>query len=173
CDIPFVFERFNLATIGRFVCMESPGYDTLQKSGDPIPRWCFSDDDHPCPSTSAAERRSGDLAAAAAPYALSATHLEAESVAPGSIQELYHRIQKAVNELPKLFTGNPNRQVFVPVEYQINVTPITDVASANLAIDLIVEEGEGIDAPPGYQSHSKRFYDLHEELAAELRGTPA
>lgn len=32
CDIPFVFERFTLDTIGRFVCAESPGYATLKKS---------------------------------------------------------------------------------------------------------------------------------------------
>ncbi len=48
CDIPFVFERFNLATIGRFVCAESPGYDTLKASGDPIPWWCFGTPERPC-----------------------------------------------------------------------------------------------------------------------------
>jgi hypothetical protein len=161
CDIPFVFERFNLATIGRFVCAESPGYDTLEASGDPIPHWCFGTREHPCPPKAAA-------------LPLARTHLlDADSVHPGTIQELYDQIQAAVNTLPDLFTGNPNQQVFVPVEYQINLFPITDVASANLALELIVEEGEGIDAPPGYQSHFKRFYDIHEELVAELGRDPA
>jgi hypothetical protein len=62
--------------------------------------------------------------------------------------------------------GNPAQQVYVPVEYQINVTAVTSVETADLAIDLIVEEGEGIDAPPGFQSHYTRFYAVYDELAA-------
>ena len=178
CDIPFVFERFNLQTIGRFVCAESPGYDTLQKSGDPIPTWCFGTPEHPCGSHSLANYTPDRLAAGAAgaavpPYTLARTHLQPDKeIHPGTIQELYDQIQQAVNELPDLFTGNPNQQVFVPVEYQINIFPITDAASATLALELIVEEGEGIDAPPGFQSHFRRFYDIREELAAELKRDP-
>lgn len=159
CDIPFVFERFNLPTIGRFVCAESPGYDTLKASGDPIPWWCFGTREHPC--------------LVRANLKLSRTHLLGEQpLHPGSIQELYDQIQAAVNELPDLFTGNPNQQVFVPVEYQINIFPIVDVASANTAIALIVEEGEGIDAPPGYQSHFRRFYDVRAEYEELLARDP-
>lgn len=160
CDIPFVFERFNLATIGRFVCAESPGYDTLKKSGDPIPWWCFGTPDRPCGSGTANLK-------------LSRTHLLGEQpLHPGSIQELYDQIQAAVNELPDLFTGNPAQQVFVPVEYQINIFPIVDVATANTAIQLIVEEGEGIDAPPGFQSHFRRFYDVRAEYEGLLARDP-
>lgn len=159
CDIPFVFERFNLATIGRFVCAESPGYDTLKTSGDPIPLWCFGTPDHPC------QVRAANLK-------LSRTHLGEQPIHPGSIQELYDQIKTAVNELPNLFTGNPSQQVFVPVEYQINIFPIVNVATANTAIDLIVEEGEGIDAPPGFQSHFRRFYDVRAELEALLARDP-
>src|SRR5215469_14485095 len=32
CDVPFLFERFGAATIGRFVCAESPDYPTLEES---------------------------------------------------------------------------------------------------------------------------------------------
>ena len=163
CDIPFVFERFNLATIGRFVCAESPGYDTLVKSGDPIPTWCFSAPGQPCPG-SAANLKSAR------------THLTGELLEaplhPGSIQELYDNIQTAFDELPDLFTGDPSRQVFVPVEYQINIFPIVDLASASTAIALIVEEGEGIDAPPGYQSHFRRFFDIRAEYEAMLACDP-
>ncbi len=160
CDIPFVFERFNLATIGRFVCAESPGYDTLKKSGDPIPWWCFGTPEHPC------QVRAANLK-------LSRTHLLGEPpFHPGSIQELYDQIKAAVNELPNLFTGNPSQQVYVPVEYQINIFPIVDVATANTAIDLIVEEGEGIDAPPGFQSHFRRFYDVRAEYEGLLARDP-
>ncbi|HTQ81307.1 MAG TPA: ferritin-like domain-containing protein, partial [Thermoanaerobaculia bacterium] len=203
CDIPFVFERFGLATIGRFVCAESPGYDTLKASGDPIPAWCFGTPECPCGSHSEAEYAEHKGLASGSPYPLARTHLappaapagqaesagaahglggigdigdigafSEESVRPGTIQALYDEIQAAINTLPDLFTGNPNQQVFVLVEYQINIFPVTDVASANLAIELIVEEGEGIDAPPGFQSHFRRFYDIRQELAAELGRDP-
>src|SRR5258708_35101085 len=239
CDIPFVFERFNLASMGRFVCMESPGYDTLKASGDPIPTWCFGTREHPCPgdaleaaapgggaSGKAAGSGSGKAAAGAGPgpaagagrYPPSRSHLAAfapapmkaaadravraasagaagkaapgaawgdaaaaavaaaaDSIAPGTIQQLYDEIQAALHRLPagELFTGDPQRQVFVPVEYQINIFPITDVASADVALELIVEEGEGIDAPPDYQSHYKRFFDVHSELSRLLRQDPS
>ncbi len=164
CDIPFVFERFNLATIGRFVCAESPGYDTLVQSGDPIPWWCFGTPENPCPG----------YQSQVANLKLSRTHLLGEQpIHPGSIQELYDQIKTAVNELPDLFTGDPNQQVFVPVEYQINIFPIVNAATANTAIDLIVEEGEGIDAPPGFQSHFRRFYDVRAELEGLLRRDPS
>jgi hypothetical protein len=188
CDIPFVFERFNLATIGRFVCAESPGYDVLKASGDPIPAWCFGTAEHPCGSHSEAEYARKNLAAESAGlYPLARTHLapggveavdaigtavNVAEIHPGTITELYALIEKAVNTLPDLFTGNPNQQVYVPVEYQINLFPIVDVASANLAIQLIVEEGEGISAPPGFQSHFKRFFDIRDELVDELARDP-
>ncbi len=109
----------------------------------------------------------------AANLKLSRTHLLGEQpLHPGSIQELYDQIQAAVNELPDLFTGNPAQQVFVPVEYQINIFPIVDVATANTAIQLIVEEGEGIDAPPGFQSHFRRFYDVRTEYEGLLARDP-
>ena len=163
CDIPFVFERFNLATIGRFVCAESPGFDTLKKSGDPIPWWCFGTPENPCQSPVAANVN----------LKLSRTHLGAEEgFHPGTIQELYDAIRTAINELPDLFTGDPSRQVFVPVEYQINIFPIVDAASATTAINLIVEEGEGIDAPPGFQSHFRRFYDVRTEYEGLLARDP-
>jgi hypothetical protein len=97
-------------------------------------------------------------------------------VHPGTIQKLYDDIQLALNQLSRtenIFTGNPNQQVFVPVEYQINIFPITDLSSATMALTLIVEEGEGIDAPPGFQSHFRRFYDVHAELTAELARDPS
>ncbi len=178
CDIPFVFERFNLDTIGRFVCMESPGYATLKASGDPIPTWCFGTRDHPCPGADAGGGPRG-----AARYPASRSHLTAlaiaeanaaDSIAPGTIQELYDEIGLAVHRLPsgELFTGDPSRQVFVPVEYQVNIFPIVDVRSADLALQLIVEEGEGIDAPPDYQSHFRRFFDIRRELEELLAYDP-
>jgi hypothetical protein len=200
CDIPFAFERFNLETISRFVCAESPSYPTLQQSGDPIPWWCFGTEERPCAGTAlalepAAEPGAGQggepgggpaaARARATAYPLSRSHLlpllaapaaglGAESIAPGTIQELYDEIQAAIHRLPaaELFTGDPSRQVFVPIEYQINIFPITGVESADVALELIVEEGEGIDAPPDYQSHFRRFFDIRSELVALLEEDP-
>ncbi|HKH46788.1 MAG TPA: ferritin-like domain-containing protein [Thermoanaerobaculia bacterium] len=191
CDIPFVFERFNLDTIGRFVCAESPGYATLKKAGMRIPEWCFGTKNHKCRSTTLADwlghagngQESLRVVGNGAPQRLARTHLQepfraatpdtAETLSkplhPGSIQELYDNINQAIHRIPNLFVGNPNQQVFVPVEYQINVVPITDVASADLAIRLIVEEGEGIEAPPGYQSHFTRFFDVRDQYVRLLQ----
>ena len=155
CDIPFLFERFNLDSVGRFVCAESPSYDQLLKEGERIADWCFS----PC-------RPRNDAAARPA-----RSHLPPDQpFHPGSIQMLYDRIKAALT--PDLFVGNPAQQVFVPVEYQINVTAVTSVQTAQLAIELIVEEGEGIDAPPGFQTHYSRFYDVRDALLALQEANP-
>lgn len=192
CDIPFLFERFNLDTVGRFVCAESPGYEALKQEGMRIPDWCFGTKNHKCRSTSRADWGGGgqegllQVVGDGAPLRLSRTHLQeplfaatstaAEALSqplhPGSIPELYGNINKAIHRIPNLFVGNPNQQVFVPVEYQINIVPITGVASADLAIRLIVEEGEGITAPPGFQSHFTRFFDVRDQYVRLLKDSP-
>ncbi|HEV7503678.1 MAG TPA: ferritin-like domain-containing protein [Thermoanaerobaculia bacterium] len=197
CDIPFLFERFNLPVIERFVCFESPSLATLQASGDRIPVWCFSCEGQPYPSTSAGERLRGEardrpllfpLAGSRIPDELLAAAQEemarlggpvrsspSDTLKPGTIQELYDQVELLFRFLSSrwnLYTGNPNSQVFVPVEYQINIFPITDLPSTLQALRLIVEEGEGIDAPPDYQSHFIRFYDVHDQLVALLAADP-
>lgn len=196
CDIPFMFERFNLPVIERFVCFESPSLATLQESGDRIPAWCFSCEGQPYPSTSAGERLRGEvrerpllfpLAGSRIPEGLAAAQEEmarlggpvrsspSGTLRPGTIQELYHWVELLFRFLSarwNLYTGNPKRQVFVPVEYQINIFPITDLASTLQALRLIVEEGEGIDAPPDFQSHFIRFFDVHDQLVALLAADP-
>ncbi|MEA2559997.1 MAG: hypothetical protein QOH06_1501 [Acidobacteriota bacterium] len=178
CDIPFVFERFNLATIGRFVCIESPSKETLEKEKMRVPEWCFSCGGDAAPMFRLSAADAGDTyppAESEIPEALWA-EVEAElglkkaatdSLRPGSIQELYDKIEdlfKVLNGRGNLFTGNPNSQVFVPVEYQVNIFPIVDLSTTLSAIRLITEEGEGSDAPPDYQSHFVRFFTMHDEL---------
>jgi ferritin-like protein len=198
CDIPFMFERFNLAVIERFVCAESPSEQTLIDAGKRVPKWCFScGDDQPYPSTSLEERTSGLLRAEPLLFPLAESHIPGEllatareelgrhggplkalgggeSIRPGTIQELYRMVETLFRLLSRwnLFTGNPNQQVFVPVEYQINVFPITDLSSTLAALRLIVEEGEGITAPPDFQSHFERFYDVHDDLVGVLARDP-
>jgi ferritin-like protein len=197
CDIPFLFERFNLATIKRFVCAESPSEQTLIDAGKRVPEWCFACKDERYPSTSLAERASGRLAARPLLFPLAESNipdalfaagreelarhggpvkaLGGESIRPGTIQELYRIIEMLFRFLAtywNLYTGNPSQQVFVPVEYQINVFPITDLSSTLTALRLIVEEGEGISAPPDFQSHFERFFDVHDDLVALLGQDP-
>jgi hypothetical protein len=184
CDTPFLFERFNLATISRFVCAESPSYKVLVASHTPVPCWCFGTKEHPCHHHTIASYQDHVKSFAANEEAipLARTHLSAagpagaaateSEIRPGTISELYGRIRRAFHRIPGLFTGNPQRQVSLPIEYQINIFPITDLASVDLAISLIVEEGEGIDAPPGFQSHFHRFFDIRTQLDRLLAEDP-
>lgn len=177
-DIPFVWERFNLDTMSRFVCAESPAWDAVQGT-DMYPYWCFAED-------SPANARPGALRAAGREGGLrvSRSHLDpAEErekpenrptlhvkVHPGTIPELYGQINALLQKHPEYFQDVADRQVFIPVEYQISVIKITDPVSAAAAIDQIVEEGEGIDAPPGYASHFARFFGVHQQLSGMLDG---
>ncbi len=196
CDIPFMFERFNLPVIQRFVCFESPSLEALRKGTDPIPAWCFSCEGQ-YPSTSMGQRLRGEVRDRPLLFPLAATRipddllaqareemtrlggalrsLSHETLRPGTIQELYDDVETLFRFLSarwNLYTGNPKQQVFVPVEYQINVFPILDLPTTLQALSLIVEEGEGIDAPPDFQSHFLRFFDVHDQLVGLLATDP-
>lgn len=180
-DIPFVWEKFNVPTMRRFVCAESPDWEHVEGT-DMYPYWCFADD---------SPKKGGLLRSAAlGPTGLppSRSHLDRTAppapegllgsvpVHPGTIPTLYGKIQKLLKKHPEYFVGQPDRQVFVPVEYQISILKITDYASAKKAIHQIIEEGEGIDAPPDYDSHFARFFKVHtelEELVADPGFDPA
>jgi hypothetical protein len=84
------------------------------------------------------------------------------------VEKLFERLSARWN----VFTGDPSKQVFVPVEYQVNVFPITDLATVKAALKLIVEEGEGIDSPPDFQSHFLRFFDMRNQLVELLAKDP-
>ncbi|HEX2223178.1 MAG TPA: ferritin-like domain-containing protein [Thermoanaerobaculia bacterium] len=195
CDVPFLFERFNLPTIQRFVCAESPSLEVLLDSRPPlpVPKWCFSCSDGE--SHEGSERRLRSRPPLFAPLAASHVPDElwqkaeqelakvpgrmklgaAESVRPGTIQEVYKRIDLLLEFLSSrmdLFTGQASNQVFVVVEYQVNIFPIVDLATALSATRQIVEEGEGIDSPPDYKSHFLRFFGIHDELVALLAEDP-
>ncbi|HEX2641988.1 MAG TPA: ferritin-like domain-containing protein, partial [Thermoanaerobaculia bacterium] len=202
CDVPFLFERFNLPTIQRFVCAESPSLDILLNADPPlpIPKWCFSCADELAAADAggaapknAAPRERPPLFAPPVESHISDEFWEAarqelekvqeprlkagagQSIRPGTIQEVYKLIDLLLDVLSArmdLFTGNPNNQVFVVVEYQINIFPIVDLATAKLATRQIVEEGEGIASPPDYKSHFLRFFQIHDELAELLREDP-
>lgn len=153
-EIHFQFEKFSIATLQRFVCLESPRYQHLH--ADHMPRWCFTCADaavsQAVPENAVSRRTRSHLQEAGA----------------GSVEELYDKIRTAFNELPDLFRGDPRKQPVIPSEYDIYVFPVTDSQSANTAIDLIVKQGEGITALPSYSSHFLRLFEIHKELEQAL-----
>ncbi|HEX6041582.1 ferritin-like domain-containing protein [Longimicrobium sp.] len=172
-DIEFRWEKFNRDTMARFVCAESPDWRHVQGTAM-YPSWCFAD-----PAADPALRLSA--ASGQAPLKLSRSHVDelvravsskglfaSIPVHPGAIQELYGKIDALLKKHPEYFKGVPDRQVFIPVEYQISVIKITDYVSASAAIDQIVEEGEGIETPPDYESHFARFWGVYQELLQML-----
>jgi hypothetical protein len=193
CDVPFLFERFNLPTIQRFVCAESPALDVLVHSEPPlpVPAWCFSCGERADGAGPERRHRPPLLAPLAESHITDelwervekelkkvpglARQGKEEVVRPGTIQEIYKLIDLLLDVLSSrmnLFTGQPSNQVFVVVEYQVNLFPIVDLATAKLATRQIVEEGEGIDSPPDYKSHFLRFFRIHDELVALLAEDP-
>jgi rubrerythrin len=92
--------------------------------------------------------------------------LEVEEPPEETIGTFYTKISKAIGELGNsIFTGDPKRQVtkgFSAVE----VIPVTDVASAQRAIEIIIEQGEGTSQSPldpedpGDLAHYYRFAEI-------------
>jgi rubrerythrin len=93
----------------------------------------------------------------------------AAEVPQKTIGTFYAKISQAIGELGEgIFTGDPAKQVsqgFAAVE----VIPVTDVASAQHAIEIIIEQGEGTstspvdpDGRPGDLAHYYRFQEIAE-----------
>lgn len=96
-------------------------------------------------------------------------HDAAAEVPQETIGTFYEKISQAIAELGEgIFTGDAAKQVsqgFAAVE----LIPVTDVASAQHAIELIVEQGEGTrtspvdpDGRPGDLAHYYRFQEIVE-----------
>lgn len=101
-----------------------------------------------------------------------APHVDQHGIPYGSIQELYEKIARGFTTLsanlgePGLFVGRPQSQVFggpgSPQSgqmddlnlYGVDMVAVTGLASSHEALRLIVEQGEGIQAPPSYLVHT-------------------
>jgi CDGSH-type Zn-finger protein/uncharacterized Fe-S cluster protein YjdI len=70
-----------------------------------------------------------------------------------------------------LFCGNPKRQVSLQHAPLPGVSAVTDLASAERAIQTIVTQGEGAGAE-SQDSHFCRFRRIHNELIASLKANP-
>ncbi len=71
-----------------------------------------------------------------------------------------------------LFSGHQSGQSQIPSEYNIYLFSICDLDTALAGIKLITSQGEGIDTPPGYDSHFQNYYDMSVEYAALLEDDP-
>jgi rubrerythrin len=84
-----------------------------------------------------------------------------------TIGMFYTRISEAIGKLGEgIFTGNPAKQV-VGGFSAVEVIPVTGVASAQEAIEIIIEQGEGTatepldpDGKPGDLAHYYRFAEI-------------
>lgn len=86
------------------------------------------------------------------------------AAAPTTIGQFYAAIREKIEALgPSVFTGDPSRQVsgdpFFP-----ELQPVTDLASAVAAINMIVEEGEGTSTSPLDQEDELAHYYKFAEI---------
>ncbi|MGK7924168.1 MAG: ferritin-like domain-containing protein [Spirulina sp.] len=164
CDFPFLFEPFDRHSAQRYTCMESAKLRCLSHSQrSEVERWCFKDSAGICSCLPHYGGLNG-FPLHRSPYW---THKvgSVETIEVGTIEEFYQRLREGFQTVadrdPSLFVGPDDRhQVEIANEYDIYIFPVTDLGSALNAIDLIVKQGEGINAPPYYDSHFQGFLDI-------------
>lgn len=169
CDFPFLLQAFELSVARRFCCMESPALSYVPpQDRKNVIEWCFQ----PCgcvPKLSAPLPPSRSFVGASG---------QANTVEPGTVQELYAAIANGLEYLNSelgsaaLFSGHQSGQSQIPSEYDIFLFSICNLETALAGIKLITSQGEGIDAPPGYDSHFQNYYDIAIEYAAVWEQDP-
>jgi ferritin-like protein len=178
-NIKSELTRFNADTIRRFQGFEAPhnpsaGADFCSKSG-----------------ISKEELRAQLLApqvfAARPPSASSTKGRQPREIEFTSVQDLYQSLatgfQKVTAKIgeKKLFVGDVNAEIWggpnTPYgagsmddlnQYGLDIIQVVDLDSAIDAIVEIIEEGEGIQAPPAYIEHT--HYCIFTEMLEELEG---
>jgi hypothetical protein len=173
--IKLALTRGNLDTIKRFQRFESP--DSLTKKLEPeqpvkqsaAERWCSKKDE----IKSRAQLNAKLTAAATRMRSASPGMLTTSAPVLGfgwaSVQELYEAIRLGFENVAaaigerNLFVGKPSLQIFGGPgsaqqqgsmddlnQYDVDLIGVTNLASAQLAITMILEQGEGITANPEY-----------------------
>lgn len=173
CEIPFRLERFSLDTARRYACMESPHIDdVVDPDRADLLRWCFQDEHGRCPSIEPAQ------AARPAPPAPSLLAASPDDIQIGTVQDLYDAIDDGLRRLDAelgsaaLFSGHCSGQSEIPSEYDIYLFPICDLQTALAGTKLVKTQGEGIDQPPGAESHYQMFVDIARQYEALLATDP-
>lgn len=145
----FTLERFNLKTIKRFMEFEKPAPTTdaegIVEGSGLVPDIINVVDHH-------------------------------------TVQDLYNSILNGFKYLDKklgkdLFIGPPEAQLadndivvgYANHEYGINLKKVVDLKSAINAIDIIVEQGEGIILAPATSGTSKGLTELYQEIVDEVQ----
>jgi hypothetical protein len=140
-------------------------------------RWCYQDADGQCPSIEPASAGAAGLRAVAP--APSLVGEPPEDVQIGTIQDLYDAIDDGLRRLDAqlgsaaLFSGHCSGQSEIPSEYDIYLFPICDLSTALAGTKLVKTQGEGVDEPPGAESHYQMFVDIAREYEALLARDPA
>ena len=157
-DAPFRLDRLGSKTLRLFIWYERPDYLTdefKQRHGDP------------------AETDLADVSSSILPPFLKSYD---------SVTKLYTAIKDAFNELDPatIFAGEPARQVDKDLfGYRIEMMPVTNRESASAAIDLVLEQGEGIGEAPDSEepAHFERFLKilrgLDHAIASDKHFDPA
>ncbi len=179
CDIPFHLERFSVVTARRYACMESPHLAWVtDRDRETLLAWCFQQPDGQCPSIGADAEvpvARSLLAELAPPSPAQAAPAEVEL---GTIQDMYEAVREGLIYLeatlgaPALWSGHCSGQSNIPSEYNIYLFPICDLATALAGIKLVTSQGEGLDAPPGADSHYQLFVDIARDYEALLAADP-
>ncbi|WP_179137448.1 ferritin-like domain-containing protein [Candidatus Entotheonella palauensis] len=161
-QFPIQLQPFNKQTIEQYVCVESPSWETLVAYHQPIPTWCFTDDENHKNCVLQSFESYIDLDGAKPD----------EEIGAGSIEILYRHIRDLIEDLDESAFESPYNQAEVVSEYQIFVFPVTGKASALAAVDLITKQGEGSNASHTYTSHFRVFSDILKELETLLKRNP-
>jgi len=174
CDFPFLMQAFDLQVARRFCCMESPTLEFVRpRDRANVLDWCYQ-----------GPGGCGSVPHLGAPLRLSRTFVGGpdsppDTVRPGTIQELYAAIAYGLQYLNStlgssvLFSGHQSGQSQIPSEYDIYLFSICDLETALAGVRLITTQGEGIDAPPGYDSHFQNYFDIAVEYQELLEKDPA
>ena len=151
---------FSASTIRRFQEFEKP-------SGEVPPGWCdMSVED------SQLFRRNALRSAPGAPLMAGRTRLQPHPFTFDSVQALYLGIELGFQNVAAsigektLFTGPPDAQIWggpgSPYEgsmddlnqYDLDIVPVRYLKTALAAIGIVLEQGEGIAAPPDYVKYT-------------------
>ncbi len=171
-NIKTELTRFSADTIRRFQEFEKP-------IGEVPPGWCDM-----APEESRALRRNALLKASGAPVMAGRTRLQPHPFQFASVQALYLGIELGFQNVAgsigekKLFIGPPDAQIWggpgSPYEgsmddlnqYDLDIVPVRSLQTALSAIGIILEQGEGIAAPPDYvkYTHYCQFTGILREL---------
>jgi hypothetical protein len=158
----FVLAPFGEASLRRFICFELPQDFEAQEGEEDWNQICAE-----------VKAEAFELAEPLLPQKLDYS----------SIGELYTLIRDGIEDIEErlnergetLFIGPPAAQatgIFVDASGADQLVAITDVTSAQRAIDLIIEQGEG--TPKDQESnHFRWFIEILREYSAELNRDPS